>query len=159
MIAGLEPRVSFDIDDVVDGFRDLSRRARNLRRVWQDIKPDFEADQKDHFRRRMGPDGRWPPRAQSTRDRNRYRRGRRKRPPTSANGALLGQMRKSWKTEITRNAIRGISKVPFSGAHQTGATVGHGAKLPARVHHWASGNLMDTIANRIVRHVAEALER
>lgn len=125
-----------DFGDVVAGLRAV-RGAQPPHRV---LKQFVVADQRDHAKKRSGPDGTWAPRALSTVRKMRLERVRRR--PL---GKLVtaGAVRYS----ANRRAIIGESKIPgISVAQQEGARVGRGVTLKARPFLWLSARLLDQSA-------------
>lgn len=139
----MEPVVSIDLEDVFDGFDELSRAGRDLRPVWRELKPVLKADLRMHTE---GPDGPWPPRAKTPR----ARRGRRRR---RRRGPLLGRLKTAFQFEFDHKQLRAVNRIPWSGAHQTGAVVGKGVELPQREFAYASDEFIELMVKRILEHV------
>lgn len=145
----IDLEVSFDLEDVLDGFNEMSRAGRDLRRAWRELKPVLKVDIREHFRAREGPDGKWPPLAASTKEKRKAARGGRRR-----RGGLLGKLRTAFTIEFDEKELRAESRVPeWASAHQDGATVGRGAKLPKRTHIWMSNEFIDRAVERLIEHI------
>ena len=122
---GLDPGIDIDLRDVFDGFKDIEIQSRDLRQAWKKLEPLMKADQLEHFRLKTGPERGWEARKESTIGRHGKRR-------------LLGKLRTGFTIDFDREQIRAVTLAPWSQAHQDGATVGHGTKLPKRVHRYMS---------------------
>jgi phage gpG-like protein len=145
--ADLFVAATLDLGDVFRGLDAMARRGRALGPVFRELKKPLRADQKDHSKKREGPSALWAPRAASTMARMRIG-GHRARKPL---GRLTGAV--SYFADAT--AVRGISRVLWSGIHQDGGTVGHGSRLPARPFLWISDDLLriaeNTLGSALVR--------
>ncbi len=119
-------------------------RRPDLRPVWKDAKKPIRADIADHRNRQSGPDGKWAPRASSTR----LKAGRRGRPRK-----ILGKLPTGLTTKSDRRKIAMASRAPWSEVQRSGGTAGHGAKIPARNFLYASDNVLWVIAGLIKRHL------
>lgn len=145
----MEPTLDLDLRDVFDGFEDISRAARNLTPVFQRLVPDMRRDQESHFAEQKGTDAAWPPRAASTMK----RRGK------SARGGLLGKLKSAFRVEFSRVEIAAFEIVEWSGVHQDGGRVGHGAVIPQREHMYMSTTFLNIADERIAKHVFGAWQR
>lgn len=159
----LELDVDIDLEDVIEGFDAMSRAGRNLHPVFRPLEPVLKADIRAHFDLREGPDGPWPPLAAATQAKRRQDAVRRGKPRRTKSGRKsravakpLNRLKTSFTVRSGRDFLRGKSKVKWSGAHQDGATVGHGAELPARTHMYASDLFMDICVSRILNWVGNA---
>jgi len=155
----LTPDIRLDLEDIYDGFDAMKRQARNLTKVWQKLEPVAKRDQHEHARLQEGPDARWKPIAKTTRgQRLRSRRKaaakRGKRIPKRVTRKVLGKLPKAISIRFNRDTFLTISKVPWSAAHQEGATVGRGVQLPKREHVYFSAQMLDRVRDEIVKHVA-----
>ena len=123
-----------DLRDVLGGFKDLGRVLdRYGREVFDELKKDIKEDMRDQKRDRRGvKGGAWAPRAQATRERA-QRESKQKRRKSSSTG-LLGKIATAWSGRADSHGLHMENKVKYAVAHHEGATVGHGAKLPARPH-------------------------
>jgi phage gpG-like protein len=159
----LELRFDLDIEDIVDGFEDMSRAGRNLTPVWSQLEPVLKADIRAHFDLREGPDGPWAPLAASTvakrrQDATRRGKGRRTKSGRKSRAVAnpLNRLRTSFHVRYSRDYLRAVSKVEWSGAHQDGATVGKGAVLPAREHIYGSDQFLDIAESRLMAWIGAA---
>lgn len=115
----------------------------NLRPGFVSARGDLRADLRDHAKKQQGPDGTWPARAGS-------RRNRRPR-------KLLGRLPGALSIRSTRDRMVARSLVDWSAIHKTGGTAGRGARIPARDWLWASDVALTRIAGVLARFVAGAL--
>lgn len=145
----LDGLVSATID--LGPFRRIQLALRNpdLREAWQAARKPLMDDQRDHSKRAEGPDGPWAPRSSATKTRTSGRK--RKRKP-------LGRLPLANKTTIERLRMTMVDPIKWSGSHQEGDTVGHGARLPARVFRWASDKATEKVATIIAKGIAYAIE-
>jgi phage gpG-like protein len=145
----LEVTFDIDLEDVIDGFDDMKREARDLTSAWREASPDLQKDIREHGRRKEGPDDKWPKLAKSTLKNRKAKRKRGKKPAV----AILGKLRRNFTIEWGPKFLRARSRVLWSGVHQEGGVVGHGAVIPARPHIYAGKEffkkLIDIIINRI----------
>lgn len=146
--------IDIDAREVRRGFDAiLDRDGHRSRAFFEEARKPAKADIRGHQKARKAPDGRsWPGRAPSTRERAAYdgtkrprarkrRYGKRRK---SASGALLGQLPGGSKSQIDRDGLVLSWPAGFAEAHDQGATVGHGAQLPARPFlGWSQGFLRD----------------
>ncbi len=109
----------------------VDRAARALKKPMRD-------DQRDHARQAEGSDGTWPARKRLVgRGKKVLRRNRRK---------LLGKLPRATIVYARGGVVTAMSRAKFSLAHQDGARVGRGAKLPKREFLWISDGLLTTAA-------------
>lgn len=105
--------------------------------IARDLKKPLRADQRDHARQQEGPDGKWPKRKLG---------GRRR---------VLGKLPAAIKVTARGSMVSAVSRASWSGAHQDGAVVGRGARLPARPFLWLSNELLelahDVAVDRVMR--------
>lgn len=133
----------------------MLRRLKQIdtRAVFKRIQPSAIHDQQQHDRATAGPDGGWPGLAASTLERRTRPRGKSK---TGKNRSwptkLLGRLPKSLQPITSRQHLVIRSRVKeFSLAHQGGARVGHGARLPRRQFLWISPWLLERARIEFVR--------
>lgn len=147
MSAGLYIYATLDLGDVERGLEAMARRARALGPVFRELKTPLRLDQRDHSKKREGPSALWAPRAASTMARMRAG-GRRARKP-------MGRLPGAVSYRATASSVSGRSRVLWSGIHQDGGTVGHGARIPARPFLWISDGMLqiaeDTLGAALVR--------
>ena len=132
----------FDLREVDRGFAELVRRGAEPRALFAELKPDLRADQIDHKKKQQGPEGRWAALDPDTR----ARRPRARR--------LLGRLSSAVAYKAGRDALTATSRVKWSRAHQDGARVGNGARLPARPFLWFSSRFLD-LARDSAEHFLE----
>jgi len=114
----------------------------------QSLKKPLREDQTNHKRAQSGPDEAWPARSPETIARA---HGKRKLPRT-----MLGRLPAAVSYKATPSALTGTSKVRWSGAHQEGETVGHGAHLPRREFLWISDEMMTLASNEVTSALVRA---
>jgi len=136
----------------------MTRRASSRRRsFFEAAKKPAKADLRERQSQRRGPNGEsWPGRAASTMER--ARRGGRRR-AKSRSRSLLGQLPRSWKAQVSDDALRMVNHAPFAEAQHTGATVGHGAGLPARPFIGFSRGFIGDMHDGWAEYVLEGWER
>lgn len=101
----------------------VALRTPDLRPVWREARKPIRRDIADHRAKQEGPDGAWAPRAAATKLRSRS--GRRAR-------RMLGRLPSANRTTTDPRRLVIRSMVAWSEAQRTGATVGHGARIPGR---------------------------
>ena len=142
-----------DLRQMDAGFRKMLAAARNLKPVFRKLEIPMELDQESHFQSQSGPDGKWAPRAESTKRRNK-RGGRRNR------GRLLGKkMKSSYRINIKRKRMEAESLVPWAEIHQYGGTGYNGARIPARPHIWLSETFLSKALPEIRNHLVRRYGR
>ncbi len=121
-----------DLRDVLQGIDAMGRVFEKYgEAIFTEVGVDVKADMREQKRAGSSVLGEvWAARAASTQERGK-RAGKRKK---SARTGLLGRIPTAWKAEADKHGVTLTNKVPFANAHHTGATVGHGATLPARPH-------------------------
>jgi hypothetical protein len=145
----MEPTFDVDIEDVLDGLTSVAARVKDLRPVFVKLVPVAKRDLRASGRLREGAAKKWPPHAASTLRKRRQSRRRRRRVRQ-----MMGQLTGTAVTVTARHdRLREESRVDWSGAHQDGATVGRGAKLPAREHVYFSEQFLELATKRLVDHV------
>jgi phage gpG-like protein len=142
---GLRTSVSIDIGDVEKGLDAMERRAHALAPAYARIKGLMKEDQRDHAKTQSGPEGKWPARSAATRQHHR-RLPRR----------ILGKLPTAVAYRATATGAIGESRVKWGAAHQDGARVGRGSRLPARPFLWISDDLASKSADVIGKVVTEA---
>ena len=158
---GLDIDMRLDLEDVIDGFESMKRRGRNLSAVWRELEPIAKRDQTEHARLQEGPDGPWQPLDSSTRARRlqskrRTARSKGRRRPKRVGRRLLGRLPRLVRVAFNRDTFLVRSKVPWSGAHQDGAAVGRGARVPQRQHVYFSKQFLDRIADAVAERLRRA---
>ena len=139
-------RASVDLSDAERGLSNLRNAGVNLRPAFAQMRKPFRDDQRAHAKAAEGPETSWPARAASTR--KRMGGGRRKK--------LLGRLPAAVSVKVESRAIWVVSKVKWSDVHQTGGTVGHGARIPARPFLWVSDQMQDTAIAIVAKHLTGA---
>lgn len=148
-----------DLRDVLDGIRDLGRvLERHGRDVFAEVAKDIKADMREQKRNRRSATGvGWPPRAPATRDR--AKRASKSKRRKSASGGLLGKLTTAWSSKADQDGLEMENQIPFATAHHEGATVGHGAKLPARPHLGVRPERVDDVVDAIEKLAADIWEK
>ena len=125
---------NFDMSDVLAGLEGIGEvLERYGRDIFREVAKDIKADMRDQKRNRRSVAGAsWAPRGQSTRER--AQRASKPRRRKSAATGLLGRLTTAWQSRVDDSGLDMVNKVKFAVAHHEGATVGHGAQLPARPH-------------------------
>ena len=146
-----------DLRDVLAGFDNMARVLdRHGRDLFAEVGRDIKADAREQKRERRGVGGEsWAPRAPSTRERG--KRGGKKR-RSSASTGLLGKIPTAYKTTVDPGGVELVNQVPFAMAHHEGATVGHGAQLPARPHADLDPERVDDAAEALGELAVQAFE-
>jgi len=142
---------TLDPSDAVSGLDAMERRGRALGAAFHALKKPMALDQRDHAKKRMGPQGPWRPQAAST-------RARRLSSPKHRPARLLGRLPLAIKYASTATSVSGTSRVAWSGAHADGTRVGHGARLPAREFHWISNAMLITAENTLNSELVRAYQ-
>lgn len=129
------------------GFKEMIRRTKNLQPALRRLRKPLGDDLADAAKREASPEGSWPRRSRRAERRASGRRARVVRGRTRKAGKrvgartsvsfrggrhLLGELPKTVVVRVRRGSLIAKSGVPWSGAHNDGATVGRGAQLPAR---------------------------
>lgn len=134
----------FDMRDVERGIAAARTRARAVTQFFREVIPAMREDQRDHAKERSGPDGKWPARSPAT------VAAHRKMPRRP-----LGRLTTAVGYRASSKGAIAESRVPWSGSHQDGDRVGHGATLPARTFLWISERFLgfaeDVLGARILR--------
>ena len=122
------------------------------------MKDAIKDDMRDQQRNRRSVTGAgWQPRALATRER--AQRASKPKRRTSASTGLLGKAATAWKSEVSDSHLRMTNQVPFAVAHHEGATVGHGAKLPARPHLDVDKRHVDDAIDTLENLMSDAWEK
>jgi hypothetical protein len=136
-----------DLGDVERGLEAMQRRAHQLGPAFQRLKKPLRLDQRDHAKKRQGPDALWAPRAASTAARLLTGGHRPKK--------LLGRLPTAVSYTANATGVAGVSRALWSAAQQDGATVGRGSRLSARPFLWISDDMLgkaeDVIGGALVR--------
>lgn len=138
-----------DMRDVMRGLDAIYARGRDTRPVLASLRVPARRDQAAHGKAQSGPDGRWKPRAASTTE------GRSKRRRKIRRRRLLGRLSTAVVTRVERGGLLVQSQIAWSEVHQSGGTVGRGAKIPARPFLWWSQEILDEVAARITDHLGK----
>lgn len=140
---------TLDPDDAVAGLDAMERRAHALGAAFRALKGPLKLDQRDHAKKRMGPQGPWAPQAAST-------RARRLSSPKHRARRLLGRLPTAVKYAATATSVSGTSRIAWSAAHADGDRVGHGVRLPAREFLWISNAMLVTAENALNTELVRA---
>lgn len=127
----------------------IALRSPDLRPAWRLARKPLLEDQREHAKKQEGPSGPWAPYASATKTRTSGRKRRRR---------MLGRLSTANKTIIERKRMIMRSPIRWSGSHQDGDTVGHGARLPARPFRWASQKATETVAGILAKGIAYLIE-
>jgi hypothetical protein len=138
--------VRLDFGDALKGLDAMARAP--LERAIAALKKPMRLDQVDHAKAKAGPESSWAPRAASTIASYRTH--------PKAPKKLMGKLPTAVSYKAAGLTLAGESRARWSDAHQTGATVGRGAKLPVRVFLWISDKLMAIAENELGDVVLEA---
>lgn len=159
--------VNLDFGEVDRAIETMETRAKRLGPAFRELRKPFRADQVGHAKGEEGPSGKWPARSPLTEARRRARNRNvrqtkamktialRKATRRSTPKRLLGRLPNAVVYRIGELYIRATSRAKFGGAHQQGATVGRGSKLPQRMFLWLSDRLLssarDVLGNYVVK--------
>lgn len=150
--------------DVENGLRRMQLAGKDLRPLFRRVQTDMRTDQKEHAKEERGPDGKWPSldpdtlAKRSKQGAGRRHRGKKKR-RRRAFGRILGRLPRAFAITYSRSWIRATSRVKWSGAHQGGALVGKGSRLPKRTFLWASSGLLQIVARKAVDYLVGAWDK
>jgi hypothetical protein len=162
--------VQVDVSGAGRAFAAMQARGANPAGLFRGLKRELHADLLDHFAAREGTDGRWPAWSTGHTSRRLARGGLRKlrggklgpRALTKRGERklrnMLGRLKAAWDARVSRDSLVFESRVPWSGAHQRGATVGRGAVLPARPFMYASWEFVRHCARMLEAWVADPLD-
>ncbi len=162
---------AFDLSDVDRAIETAEDRAKRLAPAFRELAKPMRTDQREHAKDERGPSSKWPPRSPFTearrRDRNRGARTTKamrmislakfRRRPTPAK--LLGRLPAAFVVTTSGTFVRATSRVAWSGAHQAGARVGRGVRLPQRVFLWLSDRLVTKAREVLTEHVLKGWRR
>lgn len=141
-------RIEIDIGQVERGLDAIERRVRALGSVFKELKAPLRLDQRDHAKRREGPDSGWAPRSQATLDRQRAGRRRLRRP--------MGRLPTAVAYTATGTAVEARSRALWSGIHQEGGVAGKGSRIPARPFLWVSESMLELARAKILETLLAA---
>lgn len=129
------------------------RKQRRLKKLGEDLRPAFRElrkpvldDQRDHRKKKAGPNGKWPGLAVSTRKRYRQMRAAGRKPPRG----LLGRLTTGYVVRVERRRMSVSSRVPWSNIHKKGGRAGR-ALLPKRDFLYISPRLRRQVCRTMVR--------
>ena len=146
-----------DLRDLERGLAGLIRASRDLLPMFREARKPLRADQIEHARQQMGPDGKWPARSPFTEERQRRRAtGRKaKQRKKARRRRMLGKLPGAIKVTADRNRVAATSLVPWSAVHQrkSGGIVGRGSRIPGRPFLWPSHKLVLIVARLAVAHL------
>jgi len=115
----------------------------------------LKQDQRENFRLREGPDGKWARLSPTTRRKRRKAKNkRRKRRPLQA---TLGKLKTAFWIDLGRQYLLAVSKVPWAHVHQDGGAVGKGARMPKRTHLYLSHEFIGRIRDGIAQYLTKGL--
>lgn len=165
------PVFELDLEPIDRRIETVEDRARRLAPAFRELARPLRADQREHAKNEQGPSGKWPARSPFTEARRRARnRGARttkamrtislaKFKRRSTPKKILGRLPSAIQIIVGDLFVRGVYRVPWSGAHATGTRVGRGVRLPKRVMNWLGDKLVDTARQILVEHVLKDWER
>lgn len=158
-------------DEVVARLADLEQRAKRLGPAFRELRKPFRSDQVGHARGEEGPGGKWPARSPLTEAR-RLARNRnvrttkamkavllRKPTKRSTPKRILGRLPSAVVYTVGELFIRATSRAKFGGAHQKGATVGRGSRVPQRMFLWLSDGLRAKARELLAEHVMKGWDK
>ncbi len=125
------------------------------------VKPARE-DLRDHQRERRGQNGAWAPLDPDTwrkRAAKRRKPGKRRRRRAPKNTRMLGRLPRAWKSTVTEDGLQMRNMVRWSRAHDEGAVVGNGARLPRRQFAFLGSDFVNGASDIYVRHVMRGWRR
>ncbi len=137
--------------------RALAASPSGVPRAMRELRAPMRTDQKEHAREQRGPDGPWPKRKTAAQVAAGDRRRRSRKRPSRRR--VLGRLPGAIKISHDRTSVVVSSKVPWSLAHQEGAIVGHGARLPKREFLWISPKLRGIAVALLEQNMVEAFNR
>ena len=141
--------------DVKRGLRGLLRAGQDIGPLLQEARKPLRTDQREHQRRRRGPDGPWPKTAASTvrgRGHTKSGRRRRRRPLGRLPGLLTVRV-------IGRDTLVARSRVDWAYVHQHGGRVGRGARIPARPFLYFGAEFLDDMEQALATYLARGFGR
>lgn len=145
---GTTTSVTVNLGDVDQGLAAMEARAHALGPVFSAAKPLMRADQKEHRQAKVGPEGSWAPRSAAT---IAAAHGKRKLAKN-----LLGKLPTAVTYTADATSLTAESRAKWSAAHQDGAVVGHGAKLPQRTFLWMSEKFIELADDLVGRALLAA---
>lgn len=143
-MSDLELHARWDFSDIDDGLAAVAHRGKDFSPFFRREKTPAKRHQREHGRRREGPDGRWPKWSSAYRRARRQRRRRGRKNSTR----MLGKLTRSHRTQVDAFGIRLESPIEWADAHQQTTRVGRGAKLSARPFLWWADDYVDDFSER-----------
>lgn len=136
----------------------MHRKGGNFTPALRELRAPLRTDLAAHAKRQEGPDGKWPRRAERTTARYVYRASIRKTPTLKkrirrSRRGMLGMLPRAVTFKAGRKSLLAVSKVKWSGVHQTGGKVGRGSILPARPHVFVSDGFFNYASRHIMAYV------
>jgi phage gpG-like protein len=160
---------NLDLTEVDRALDLVGDRGKRLLPAFRDLRRPLRSDQKEHAKGERGPNGSWPPRSPVTEARRKARnRGRRQtkamkliapgkaKRRQSTPKRILGRLPAAVIYTIGDKFIRGVSRVPWSGVHQQGGTVGRGSRIPARPFLWLSDRMLEVARATFAKYVLKS---
>jgi hypothetical protein len=150
------------------GFKKMIARSKALQVELRKLRPALQSDLREHASSESSPEGSWPRRSSVAEVRASARRakvvrgrarkagkrvGARQAVSFRGGSQLLGQLPDTVIVRQKRGSLIARSPVPWSGAHNEGATVGRGSRLPARGFVFISDPFMQFATARLADHV------
>lgn len=158
-----------DFRQLDKAFKAMDRAGADLRPVWRELRRPMRAEQSKHFSAQRGPDGPWAPLAASTRakrlsaiapSKRRTKKGRLRKPVQRRIGRILSRkLIKGARLRVRRRLLMIAQGKRWAAPHQHGATVGHGARLPAREYLWIGPQLLRQTVEAAEKHLVKHWRR
>lgn len=160
--------IKVDTTDVEKGIDAMRAKARRMGEVMRALKGPFRKDLVAHQKAQSGPDGAWPKRSRATQERfekrnKKFRTSFTRRKSKRGAGAKvvtrqaiqepLGVLPRAVKASARSTQVLVQSVVPYASAHNDGATVGRGVRIPRRELFFASDDMLSLTVRSIEEHV------
>lgn len=163
-------RVTWKDREVRDAIARMRARRGSFQPVFAGLKKYLRLTLKQYAAMGKSPDGKWPARAQSTKERYEFATSQRKslrgrqgpvqrKAVRRRSGKLLGRLPSAVTIRATKRGIAAVSKVPWSAAQNEGARVGRGANLPKREFVFISPAFGQIAADRMADYVVREFGR
>jgi len=137
----------------------LARIAKvDMKRVLTGLRKPATVDLRQHDHAARAPDGAWPGLALSTIAR-RTKMIRTKGGRLRKQNKLLGRLPRALQSIVSSRSLIMRSRVKWSMAHQKGAIVGRGSRLPRRQFMWISTWLRGQARDAFIKALAAAGRR
>lgn len=166
--------IKIDDTDVIRAINSMSDAGKNFPKVMRQTSNDLRRTLGSLAANQTGPDGRWDDREEGADARAKRRQAKVKRGRKSKAGKrsgarqsvsflggkkLLGQLPDTVSYKADALSATARSPVPWAGAHNEGATVGRGSKLPKRTFVWVPPEVLQRLVKRMLEKVIEAARK